>query len=276
MPEVTQLKGSTKMKMNNVSALIAAVTLVAATSVGASASHAQVHHNMHTANQAFAGGMPQGMNGVPMNYAHMTGGNGFQHAYRYGSPPFSGAAGGQAVAPNNNAQFLPVTPHHNFTQGTGHGLVNSGALIPSTPVVGSNASALATVRQEVRTDKMAVRNDMATGNNGRLAQDEARLQADRRLERQLEGQGAGAWNTGAGVRSSAIGGFNQNRLPFVQTSGASGANVLTARDLRRQNYAALHANYKNRNTPTDLVKVHSQNTDRVETGGMQRAHTNAH
>ncbi len=67
----------------------------------------------------------------------------------------------------------------------GVGVTSAPIVTTSTPVItgGALTPNLATMRQEVRADKMAVKNDLATGNNARLRQDEMRLQSDEQMER---------------------------------------------------------------------------------------------
>ena len=81
-------------------------------------------------------------------------------------------------------------------------------------------------------------------------------------------QGVGALNTN-------FNGFDQNgNMPFIQNGTVNSGTVLSGRELRRQNYSALHANYKTRNSNTDIVRMPVGGTDRVQTAGAQRAARN--
>jgi hypothetical protein len=127
---------------------------------------------------------------------------------------------------------------------------NGDVIMPQSanvrPFEGHTAAIL---RTEVQTDKMAIKNDLATGNNVRLQQDEQRLRDDQRMEQQVLQQGY----AGRGYQSVN----NAQNMQQMKQREALLRQQLSTHEFRRQQFQFLHNRPGNARLNDEVARIHA-------------------
>ncbi|HEY4312388.1 MAG TPA: hypothetical protein VGN12_23265 [Pirellulales bacterium] len=107
----------------------------------------------------------------------------------------------------------------------------------------------AVLRKEVQADKIAIKNDLATGNNVRLQQNEQRLRDDQRMEQKVLQQGY----AGRGYQSVN----NAQNMQQMNQREALLRQQLSNHDFRRQQFQFLHTRPGNSRLNDEVARIHA-------------------